>query len=193
MSDSGERHDVTRLLQDWAGGQREALDKLIPAVHDELRKLAGGRMRHERPDHTLQVTGLVNEAYMRLIDQKRVQWRDRRHFFAIASECMRRILVDYARQRGTKKRGGDKVMVELDEFVDAAEERGINLIALDDALAALNELDPRQAKIVELRYFGGLTVAEIAETLDVSPATIKREWDTARIWLAAQLKKDGSR
>jgi RNA polymerase sigma factor (TIGR02999 family) len=190
MTDPADRHDVTRLLQEWAGGHREALDRLVPAVHGELRKLAGGRMRGERPDHTLQVTGLVNEAYMRLIDQKRVQWRDRRHFFAIASECMRRILVDYARQRGTKKRGGDKKIVELDEFVDKAEERGIDLVALDDALAALNELDPRQAKVVELRYFGGLSVAEIAETLDVSQATVKREWDTARIWLTSQLRKD---
>jgi RNA polymerase sigma factor (TIGR02999 family) len=190
MTDSADRSDVTRLLKEWAGGQRDALDKLVPAVHGELRKLAGGRMRGERPGHTLQVTGLVNEAYLRLIDQKRVQWRDRRHFFAIASECMRRILVDYARRRHTKKRGGDKVVVELDEFVDAAEERGIDLIALDDALAALGELDPRQAKVVELRYFAGLSVAEIAETLEVSPATVKREWDTARLWLTSQLKKD---
>lgn len=190
MSDPANRSEVTGLLKDWSAGRREALDQLIPVLHDELRRLAGGHIRRERPDHTLQVTGLVNEAYLRLIEQKHVTWQDRRHFFGIASECMRRVLVDYARQRHASKRGGGEVVLSLDESIDAADERGVDLIALDDALTSLATLDQRQARIVELRYFGGLSIAETASLLDISPATVKRDWNTARIWLTSQLKKD---
>jgi RNA polymerase sigma factor (TIGR02999 family) len=190
MADSGKRAGLTALLKDWSAGRREALDRLMPVVHDELKRLAASHMRRERRDHTLQVTGLVNEAFLRLVEQDRVSWHDRRHFFGIASECMRRVLVDYARQRRAAKRGGDKVVLSIDEHLDAAHERGLDLIALDDALASLASLDARQAKVVELRFFGGLSIEETARILDVSPATVKRDWDTARIWLATQLRDE---
>jgi RNA polymerase sigma factor (TIGR02999 family) len=188
MIPSANRNELTGLLKDWGAGNRAALDRLMPLVHAELRRVAASHMRRERRAHTLQVTGLINEAYLRLIEQKDVGWQNRRHFFGIASECMRRVLVDYARRRRAGKRGGDKVMVALDEALDAAEERGIELIALDDALETLAALDGRQAKVVELRYFGGLSIAETAAMLNVSPATVKRDWETARIWLTGQLK-----
>lgn len=181
------RAQVTGFLKAWTSGQPEALDQLMPAVHDELRQLAASYMRRERRNHTLQVTGLVNEAYLRLIEQRHVTWQDRRHFYAVAAKCMRRVLVDYARQRQAEKRGGDKTFVALDESVDVADERGVDLIALDAALVALAKLDDRQAQVVELRYFGGLSIPETARQLDVSIATVKRDWQSARIWLTRQL------
>lgn len=183
------RAEVTGLLRAWSSGRAEALDSLIPVVHQELKQIAAGYMRRERPEHTLQATGLVNEAYLRLVEQHNVTWHDRRHFYGIAAQCMRRILVDYARQRKAEKRGGDQTFVTIDESVDASTPRGIDLIALDDALAALAELDPRQAQVVELRYFGGLSIAEAAEQLDVSVATVKRDWESARVWLTCQLAR----
>src|SRR5262245_27956119 len=178
MSAPATRSELTGLLKDWGAGRRDALDRLMPAVNEELRRLARSHMRRERRDHTLQLTGLVNEAYLRLIEQKHVDWQDRRHFFGIASQCMRRVLIDYARQRRAGKRGGDRVVVALDEAIDAAEERGIELIALDDALEALGELDPRQAQIVELRYFGGLSIGGTEDILGIYPATVKGDWET---------------
>src|SRR5262245_31216242 len=189
MGQPAVRTQVTGFLKAWSAGHREALDKLMPAVQDELRRLAASYMRRERRDHTLQVTGLVNEAYLRLIEQRNVSWQDRRHFFGIAAQCMRRILVDYARQRNAGKRAGGKTFVAFDESIEIAEKRGIDLIALDDALAALAELDERQAQVVELRFFGGLTVLETARLLKVSSATVKRDWESARVWLTCELTR----
>jgi RNA polymerase sigma-70 factor (ECF subfamily) len=183
------RTEVTGLLKAWSSGRSDALDKLIPAVHDELKHLAASYMRRERAEHTLQATGLVNEAFLRLVDQRDVTWHDRHHFFGIAAQCMRRVLVDYARQRKAEKRGGDNTFVTFDETIDAGTVRGVDLIALDDALSALARLDPRQARVVELRYFGGLSITETAEQLSVSPATVKRDWETARVWLTGQLAR----
>jgi RNA polymerase sigma-70 factor, ECF subfamily len=189
MPDDRVRKQVTGFLRAWSSGRADALDALVPAVHDELRRIAAGYMRRERRDHTLQVTGLVNEAYLRLIEQRHVTWQDRRHFYGIAARCMRRVLVDYARQRNAGKRGGDRTFVELDEASDVPHQiRGVDLVALDDALVALAELDGRQAQIVELRYFGGLSIAETAAQLDISPATVKRDWESARVWLTSQLR-----
>jgi len=157
-------------------------------VDRDLWRRAGSHDRRQRRGHTLQLTGLVNEAYLRLIEQQDVDWQDRGHFYGIASQCMRRVLVDYARQRHAEKRGGNQVIVSFDEALDAAQERGIDVMALDDALTSLAAVDPRQARIVELRYFGGLTIAETARVLDISPATVKRDWETARIWLTHELK-----
>src|SRR5580765_2010398 len=168
MGQTPVRTQVTGFLKAWSSGRPEALDKLMPVVQDELRRLAGSYMRRERRDHTLQVTGLVNEAYLRLVEQKNVSWQDRRHFFGIAAQCMRRVLVDYARQRNAGKRAGGKTFVVFDESIQVAEKRGIDLIALDDALASLAELDERQAQVVELRFFGGLTILETARLLEVS-------------------------
>jgi RNA polymerase sigma factor (TIGR02999 family) len=181
------RVDVTGLLKAWSAGRTDALDHLLPVVHAELRRLAGSHMRRERRDHTLQVTGLVSETYLRLLEQKQVSWRDRHHFFGIAARCMRRVLVDYARQRAAGKRGGGRVFVAFDESLHGPEMRGVNLVALDAALDALAKLDPRQAEVVELRFFGGLSIGDTAKVLNVSPATVKRDWDTARIWLTCQL------
>lgn len=184
------RPEVTRLLKQWADGDREALDRLMPLVHGELRKLAAGYMRRERPDHTLQATGLVNEAYLRLVEQRDVRWQDRRHFFGIAAQCMRRILVDHARQRRAGKRGSGRLAVPFSERLGiAAARRGHDLEALDDALTTLARLDERQARVVELRYFAGLSIAESAEVLDVSVSTVKRDWETARIWLTHELTR----
>lgn len=181
------RTEVTGFLKAWSSGRTEALDQLIPIVEKELRKLAASQMRRERRDHTLQVTGLVNEAYLRLIEQKNVTWQDRRHFYGIAAQCMRRVLVDYARQRHAEKRGGDKTFVSLDDSVHSVAERGVDLIALEDALTSLAKLDERQAQVVELRFFGGLSIHETAKVLDVSTATVKRDWESARVWLTRQL------
>src|SRR5215510_15762164 len=183
------RTQVTGLLKEWGAGRREALDSLMPVVQDELRRLAGSYMRRERRDHTLQVTGLINEAYLRLIEQKDVSWKDRRHFFGIAAQCMRRVLVDYARHRHAEKRAGGKTFAIFDESIEVAEKRGIDLIALDDALASLAQLDERQAKVVELRFFGGLTLEETARLLNISVATVKRDWESARVWLTCELTK----
>ena len=181
--------NITRMLKDWSGGNREALDKLLPFVYTELHRQASRYLRRERNDHTLQTTALINEAYMKLIDQSEVEWQNRAHFFAIAAQTMRRILVDYARTRKREKRGGDDVKLQLDDAMNvSAKEKSIDLVALDEALNRLAEFDERQARVVELRYFSGMTEEETAEVLSVSPATVRRDWNMAKAWLFHQLK-----
>ena len=180
--------EVTALLRDWSGGDQRALERLLPLVYGELRKLAASYLRGERSDHTLQPTALVHEAYLRLVDQRGVDWRNRAHFFGIAARMMRRILVDHARRRQAAKRDG--AAYRISGFGDPVEpERDPELLALDGALDSLEALDPRQAKIIELRFFGGLTVEETAEVAGISTATVKREWQTARAWLARELRR----
>jgi RNA polymerase sigma factor (TIGR02999 family) len=169
------------------------LDQLIPLVHAELRRLARRQMSRERPGHTLQATALVNEAYLRLIDLRRVRWQDRAHFFAVSARLMRRILVDFARSRGYQKRGGGVPPVALDEALLLAREAGRDLVALDDALEALAALDARKSQVVELRFFGGLSVEESAEALHVSPDTVMRDWQLARVWLQRELAASKTR
>jgi RNA polymerase sigma factor (TIGR02999 family) len=185
---------ATHLLQQWARGDRAALDRLMPLVYDELRRLAASYMRRERPSHTLQATALVNEAYLRLIDQTQVQWQNRAHFFGIAAQLMRRILVDHARSDQAAKRGGGKTQISLDNdqvlresMIYSGEDQSLDMLALDEALEELAELDPQQGRIVELRFFGGLSIEETAEALGSSPATVKREWAMARAWLHRRL------
>jgi RNA polymerase sigma factor (TIGR02999 family) len=180
-------HRVTALLRDWGGGREAALDELMPLVQAELRKLARHFMAGEREAHTLQPTALVNEAYLRLIDVRQVRWQDRAHFFAMAARLMRRILIDAARARGYQKRGGGVGMVTFDEAVGAAPMRGADVIALDDALTRLAQEQPRKAQVIELRFFGGLTVDETAEALAVSRETVLRDWKLARAWLLREL------
>jgi len=180
---------ITQLLIEWSQGNRAALDQLMPLVYDELRQLARGYLRRERPDHTLQATDLVHEAYLRLIDQNAVTWQNRAHFFGIASQMMRRILVNHALSRQAAKRGGLVQKLSLDKAVSFAEQREVELVALDEALKELAVLDPRQSQIVELRFFGGLSIEETAEVLNISPATVKREWSTAKLWLRRQMAK----
>lgn len=182
---------VTKLLQAWRHGDKSALDKLIPLVHDELRRMAQRYMRHERPGHTLQTTALVNEAYLRLADHENMQWQNRAHFFAVAAQAMRRILVDHARSRGYAKRGGGAHRVTLDEAAAIVPEPDPELLALDEALTHLEAIDPRKTRIVELRYFGGLSVEETAEVLELSPVTIMREWNKAKAWLYRELSREG--
>jgi RNA polymerase sigma factor (TIGR02999 family) len=189
-------NDVTRLLQEWRNGSQEALDRLIPLVYAELRTMAARYLSRERTDHTLQTTGLVHEAYVKLVDQRDVQWQNRAHFFGIAAKLMRRILVDDARHRLRGKRGGGAAQVQIDELPIAAPAAGVDAIdavALDRALQELEQLDPDQARIVELRFFGGLTLEETATVLEVSPATVKREWAVAKGWLyrAMTTRKSG--
>lgn len=181
MSSSAE---ITGLLKNSQSGDRAALDRLLPLIYDELRRLAASHLRRERPDHTLQATALVHEAYLRLVEQHSVDWRNRAHFFALAAEMMRRILVNHAQQHHAQKRGGHDTKLALDEAVSlAGEERPIDWLLMDDALKRLTALDPRQGRIVELRFFGGLTVEEVAEVLGVSEITVKREWRVAKAWL----------
>ncbi|HET6891885.1 MAG TPA: sigma-70 family RNA polymerase sigma factor [Pyrinomonadaceae bacterium] len=182
-------HEVTRLLLDWSNGDKTALDKLMPLIYDELRRLAHRYMSRERAGHTMQTTALVNEAYVRLVNRKNVQWQDRAHFFAIAAELMRTILVDHARSHATAKRGGGARKFSLDEALVVSQERAAEVVSLDEALKALALIDPKQSRIVELRFFGGLTIEETAEVLDLSAATIKREWNTAKAWLYHELSK----
>jgi len=185
--------DVTGLLHAWNDGQPGALDALMPIVYGELHRLAKAKLRGERPDHTLQATALVNEAYVRLVGQTRMRWQNRAQFFGTAAQFMRRILVDHARDRHAAKRGAGATRVELDEAILATHERGIDLLALDAALERLEQLDERQSRLVVLRFFGGLTIEEAATVLDISPATAKREWVTARIWLRRELVDAQSR
>ena len=173
--------DVTELLRAWSDGDQRALDALTPIVHAELRRLAQRYMKRERPDHSLQATALVNEAYLRLVDCTRMQWQNRAHFFAVSSQLMRRILVDHAR-RNNVKRGRGVPHVSFDESV-VLQEPAANLVALDDAMHALARLDPRKVQVVELRFFAGLTIEDTSEVLGISPATVKRDWITARAWL----------
>jgi RNA polymerase sigma factor (TIGR02999 family) len=179
--------EITRLLQAWGGGDAAALESLTPLVYAELRRMARRSMRRENPGHTLQPTALVNEAYLRLVDIAQVRWQDRAHFFAVAAQTMRRILVDAARARVAGKRGGGAVHVNLDESIDAMPDRGSQLVALDDALEALARLDPRKAKVIEMRFFGGLSVEETAEVLRISADTVMRDWKMARAWLMREL------
>jgi RNA polymerase sigma factor (TIGR02999 family) len=179
--------EVTDLLTAWGEGDQSALEKLVPLVHAELHRLARRQMTHERRDHTLQTSALVNEAYLRLIDLSRVRWQDRAHFFAMSSRLMRRILVDHARSRGSKKRtvGGERASFE--EALVVSDESSVDLIALDDALQALEVFDPRKSQVIEMRFFGGLSIEETAEALHVSPETVKRDWRLAKLWLLREL------
>jgi RNA polymerase sigma factor (TIGR02999 family) len=179
-------HEVTQLLGEWASGNRQALDRLTPLVYGELRQLAALYLRKERPDHTLQPTALVHEAYLRLVDQRNPSWQDRSHFYGVAARLMRQILVDHARRRQAGKRAGQKV--SLEETVSFARERSADLVALDDSLSALEKLDPRKCRAVELRYFGGLAMEEIARTLEVSPVTVRRDLRMAEAWLYQQMR-----
>lgn len=184
------QHLVTQLLREWSRGDRAALDKLIPIVYDELRRQAANYMRRERPGQSLQTTALVHEAYLRLVDQKVVEWQNRNHFFAIAAQLMRRILVDHARQHHAAKRGGaDLKLLPLDEAEVALDVEGIDLIALDEALKRLALLDEQQSRVVELRFFSGLSVEETAEVLSMSARTVKREWRAAKAWLWNELAR----
>ena len=182
------RADVTRLLVLWTGGNQQAMEDLLPLVYDELRKLARRYLQRERPGHTLQSTALVHEAYLRMIDQHDVSWQGRAHFFGIAAQMMRRILVDHARGRDAAKRGAGACKLTLDEDLLAPAERDINLVALDQALDTLAKLDSQQGRIVELRFFAGLSIEETAEVLKISPATVKRDWAMAKAFLSRQLK-----
>jgi RNA polymerase sigma factor (TIGR02999 family) len=180
--------NVTRLLMDWSKGDQHALDELTPLVYGELKRLAGRYLRRERADHTLQSTALVHEAFLRLIDQRDVRWQNRAQFFGIAAQLIRRILVDHARSHHAQKRGGEAAKLSLDEAIRTPELRkDVNLVALDDALDRLAEIDPQQGRIVELRFFGGLTIEETAEVLKISPATVKRDWTVAKAWLYREI------
>ena len=183
---SSERHEVSRLLAAWSAHDPQARDALIPIVHEELRRLAHRYMRGERAGHTLQTTALVNEAYMRLVDVERIEWRGRGHFFAMAAMLMRRILVDHARDRDRDKRGGNVILTSIGDKPIAAPP-GLDVLALDEALDRLSAMDPQQARIVELRFFAGMTIEETADSLDISPATVKRDWTWAKAWLHQQL------
>ncbi len=182
--------EVTILLQDWCRGDQGALEKLIPLVYDELHRLAHFLMARERPGHVLQTSALVNEAYLRLIDADHVEWKDRAHFFAISANVMRRILVEFARSRDSAKRGG-ALEVGLEAGVVPSPQRSADLIALDDALETLAKIDPREAKVVELRFFGGLTEKEAAEVLGITDRTVRQDWNHAKVWLLGELKGAG--
>ena len=179
--------DVTALLGDWTRGERGALDRLLPLVYAELRRVAARQLRNERNDHTLQPTALVHEAYIRLVGQRQVDWQNRAHFFGVAAQVMRRILVDHARRRGASKRGDAMPCVSIDEAIDVAASNEIPILELDQALDRLEKMDAGLAKIVELRAFGGLTIDEAAHVLGVSPSTAKRDWRTAKAWLTREL------
>jgi len=179
--------DLSTLLHAWSDGDQSALEKVTPFVYDELRRLARRYMRRERPGHSLQTTALVNEAWMRLVDYKRMQWQDRAHFFAVSAQLMRRILVEHARRRNLK-RGGGIQHVPLDEAVVMCGDRATDVVALDDAMNALARFDPRKVQVVEMRFFGGLSVEETGEVLKVSPVTVMRDWSAARAWLHRQLR-----
>ena len=180
---------VTQLLIDLTNGKRTAVDDLLPLIYGELRSLAGNYLRRERSDHTLQPTALVHEAYLRLVDQTQVNWQNRAHFFGVAAQMMRRILVDHARAHNAGKRGSDFQKLSLDENIDKAEERHAELISLDEALSELSQVDELKSRIVELRYFGGLTVEETAEVLGVTPVTINRHWRMAKAWLFGKMQR----
>jgi RNA polymerase sigma factor (TIGR02999 family) len=183
---------VTQLLGRWRGGDREALDSLIPLVYGELRRIAQHYLRHERPGHTLQSTALVHEAYVRMIHQELPDWQNRAHFFAVAAQLMRQILVDHARAYRAGKRGGGVCNVALDEAEKDAVKVDVDILALDDALKTLSAMDPQQGKVVELKFFGGLSIEDTAEVLGISPSTVKRDWITARAWLHRELDRTAS-
>jgi len=181
--------EVTRLLVEVRKGHQDAMEQLLPLVYDELRRLAGGYFRRERSDHTLQPTALVHEAYLKLVDQRSVQWENRGHFLGVAATLMRRILLDYARVHKAEKRGGGGQKVMLDEGMAVTELRAVEMISLDQALTKLAAMDPDQGRIVELRFFGGLSVEETAEVMKISPATVKRHWAFAKAWLYREIEK----
>lgn len=182
-------HQVTELLIAWSNGDQSAFDKLMPLIDEELRRLAHRYMSRERAGHTLQTTALINEAFLHLVNRKNLQWQNRAHFFGLAAQVMRTILVDHARSHASVKRGGGTRNLELDEALVVSQQKAAEVVALDEALKQLALIDPRQSRIVELRFFGGLTVEEAAEVLHVSPVTIKREWSTAKAWLYHELAK----
>lgn len=188
---SAECSETTQLLRAWAGGDENALEQLTPRVYAELRRLAGRLMRNERPGQTIQTTALVHEAYLKLIDVDNVNWQHRAHFFAISAQVMRHILLDRARRASAAKRGGADCRINLDDAPDIGSERAAELIALDDALNAMAKMDARKARVIELRFFAGLSVEETAEVLKVSPDTVVRDWKLARAWILAQMKGGG--
>ena len=187
---SGSAPDVTQLLLSWSQGDQGALEQLMPLVYGELRRLASSYLRRERSNHTLQSTALVHEAFMRLVNQQDVQWRNRAHFYAIAAQMIRRILVDYARSQHAEKRGSGAVKLALDDAMAVPQPGDVDLLGLNDALDRLAELDARQSRIVELRFFAGLSIEETAEVMHLSPASIKREWNTARAWLFREMSRN---
>ena len=180
--------DITQLLKKWSSGDRQVLDDLMPLVYSELKRQAARYLRNERPGHTLQTTALIHEAYLKLVDQRNVDWQNRAHFYGIAAQMMKRVLLDHAKARHRVKRGGAAENVDFDERLHVgSDEKRIDLIALDEALARLAKMDPRQAQIVELRYFGGLGVEDTAAFLQISPATVKRDWNSAKAWLKLEM------
>lgn len=187
-----ERHEITGLLVAWGGGDKSALERLMPLVYDELRRLAHRYMSRERPGHTLQTTALVNEAYLRLVNWQEVQWQNRAHFFGVSAQMMRRILVDFARNRQYLKRGGGALQVSLGEAASLTECRASDLVALDEALTALTKQDERKGQVVEMRFFGGLSVKEVAEVLKVSEETVMRDWRLAKVWLLRELGREAA-
>jgi RNA polymerase sigma factor (TIGR02999 family) len=182
--------EITRLLADWGKGDREALEKLTPLVHAELRRIARRQMSKERPGHTLQATALVNEAYLKLAGRQGFEWHDRAHFYAVCAQVMRHILIDHARSHKRDKRGGDAVQVSLNDATVLTDERATEFLALHDALESLENIDPQKGRIVELRYFAGLTIEEAAEVLEISPTTVRREWQRAKAWLYRTISED---
>lgn len=183
-------NQITVLLGRWSKGEQAAREELVPLVYEELRRLARYCLMGQRPDHTLQSAALVHEAYLRLVGHNSVRWDDRVHFFAVAGQLMRRILVDHARKKGAEKRGGEHITVALDEHLAPAKQRELDVVALDDALNELARLDPQQCRVVELRFFAGLSIEETAQALGISPATVKRDWSVARAWLYRELGRD---
>jgi RNA polymerase sigma factor (TIGR02999 family) len=180
---------ITQMLFEIKNGEQESLKELLPLVYDELRRLANSHLRHERENHTLQPTALVHEAYLRLVGQKPIDWQNRAHFFGVSARLMRQILIEHARSKNRQKRGGEfKTQIEMDEAVSFSNEKQLDVIAVDEALSQLEKLDKRQAEVVEMKFFGGLSIEEIAEVLNVSPATIKREWSSAKLLLCKMLK-----
>ena len=186
---SENRQEISVILRDWNGGSRASADALLPLVYDELRSIAANYLRKERSDHTLQPTALVHEAYMKLVDISDMRWQDRAHFFAVSSNVMRHILVDHARAKRTEKRGGGAQKIALQDVVSLSTTDDVDLIAIDDALKELAKFDEQQSRIVELRFFGGLTIEETAHVVGISPATVKREWAMAKAWLRRKLQE----
>ena len=184
--------EVSKLLQVWRGGDRDALDSLLPLVYKELRRAAHFQLRNERPNHTLQSAALVNEAYLRLVGLSSPGWESRTHFFAIAAQLMRQILVDYARRRRAAKRGASVAKVSLEDAAIAPKKRGLDVVALDDALKSLAKIDPRQSRVVELRFFAGLSLEEISAAMEIAPATVQRDWTAARAWLHREISRNSS-
>jgi RNA polymerase sigma factor (TIGR02999 family) len=186
-------NEITERLIAWGAGDKTALDQLLPIVYQELRRMAGNYLRQENPGHTLQPTALVHEAWLRLIDQTRVTWQNRAQFFGVAAQLMRRILVDHAKTKHREKRGGEAIKLSLDDVINLSRERAAGLLALDDALDDLARIDGRKSRVVELRYFGGFSVEETAQILEVSPETVMRDWKLAKAWLYQQIKREAGK